>query len=98
MTFVLPNGMVFNSALEADHQRFEKEAATIAQKILQLRQEILADTELVNRIRKKYKQKNTVGYCMNAFLDFERPLDILTHVIIGGEVTLAFIEIGRAHV
>lgn len=97
MTFVLPNGMVFNSALEADHQRFEKEAATIAQKILQLRQEILADTELVNRIRKKYKQKNTVGYCMNAFLDFERPLDILTHVIIGGEGTLAFIAEAVLH-
>jgi D-lactate dehydrogenase len=28
---------------------------------------------------------------MNAFLDFEHPLDILTHLIIGGEGTLAFI-------
>ena len=28
---------------------------------------------------------------MNAFLDFEHPLDILVHVIIGGEGTLAFI-------
>ena len=28
---------------------------------------------------------------MNAFIDFEHPLDILVHVIIGGEGTLAFI-------
>ena len=32
-----------------------------------------------------------MGYCMNAFIDFEHPLDILVHVIIGGEGTLAFI-------
>ncbi len=91
MTFVLPNGMVFNSALAADHLRFETEAKEIADGIRQMREDILANSFLVERIRKKYKQKNTVGYCMNAFIDFEHPLDILTHVIIGGEGTLAFI-------
>ncbi len=97
MTFVLPNGMVFNSELESDHVRFETEAAAIAKEIRDLRNEIMSDPELVARIRKKYKQKNTVGYCMNAFLDFEGPLDILTHVIIGGEGTLAFIAEAVMH-
>lgn len=97
MTFVLPNGMVFNSELEDDHKRFETEAAEIANEIMNLRKEILNDPELVTRIRKKYKQKNTVGYCLNAFVDFERPLDILTHVIIGGEGTLAFIAEAVMH-
>ncbi|MGZ5134720.1 MAG: FAD-binding oxidoreductase, partial [Flavitalea sp.] len=91
MTFVLPNGMVFNSELPEDYTRFEKEASEIAQELRTLRNEILNNQELVKRIRKKYKQKNTVGYCMNAFIDFEHPLDILIHVIIGGEGTLAFI-------
>lgn len=97
MTFVLPNGMVFNSALEEDHKRFETEAAVIAAEIKKLRQEIFNNPELITRIRKKYKQKNTVGYCLNAFVDFERPLDILTHVIIGGEGTLAFIAEAVMH-
>ncbi len=91
MTFVLPNGMVFNSGLPQDYARFEKEAAQIAGELRKLRNEILSNPPLVERIRKKYKQKNTVGYCMNAFLDFEHPLDILVHVIVGGEGTLAFI-------
>ena len=91
MTFVLPNGMVFNSELPDDFTRFENEAADIAEGLRKLRAEILQNQDLVDRIRKKYKQKNTVGYCMNAFLDFEHPLDILTHLIIGGEGTLAFI-------
>lgn len=91
MTFVLPNGIVFNSGLAEDYSRFESEAAEIAEELRSLRREILQNQELVNRITKKYKQKNTVGYCMNAFIDYEHPLDILTHVIVGGEGTLAFI-------
>src|SRR5258708_36923675 len=91
MTFVLPNGMVFNSELPEDYIRFEKEAADIANEIRALRNEILNNAILKERIRKKYRQKNTVGYRMNAFVDFEHPLDILTHLIVGGEGTLAFI-------
>ncbi|MFI5129917.1 MAG: FAD-binding and (Fe-S)-binding domain-containing protein [Chitinophagales bacterium] len=91
MTFVLPNGMVFNSELPEDYVRFEKEAAGIADELSALRKEILNNPALAERIRKKYRQKNTVGYCMNAFMDFEHPLDILVHLIIGGEGTLAFI-------
>ncbi|WP_276502771.1 FAD-binding and (Fe-S)-binding domain-containing protein [Terrimonas pollutisoli] len=91
MTFVLPNGMVFNSELPGDYVRFESDANDIAEELRALRNEILNNSSLVERIRKKYKQKNTVGYCMNAFIDYEHPLDILAHVIIGGEGTLAFI-------
>src|SRR5690606_41095748 len=48
--------------------------------------------ELHNKIRKKYLTKNTVGYSLNAFIDFEHPLDILAHLLIGVEGTLAFIS------
>jgi D-lactate dehydrogenase len=97
MTFVLPNGLVFNTEKPEDYTRFEREAANIAEGIQQLRAEVLQNTALVARIRKKYKQKNTVGYGMNAFVDFEHPLDILTHLIIGGEGTLAFIAEAVLH-
>src|SRR5690606_4389535 len=36
--------------------------------------------------------KNTVGYSLNAFIDYEHPLDILAHLLIGAEGTLAFIS------
>lgn len=91
LRFVLPNGLDFNTELPSDYERFEREAATMAGEIRSMRLEILQNEPLVQRIRKKYKQKNTVGYCMNAFIDFEHPLDILAHLVIGGEGTLAFI-------
>ncbi|MCB9279437.1 MAG: FAD-binding oxidoreductase [Lewinellaceae bacterium] len=91
LTFVLPNGRAYNTEMEADYDRFEREVPDIFNGITALRQEVLNNPALTDRIRRKYRQKNTVGYCMNAFLDFEHPLDILAHVIIGGEGTLAFI-------
>ena len=91
LTFVLPNGLIFSTEKPEDYLRFEKEASDIYNGLKILREQVLQNTALVARIRKKYKQKNTVGYCMNAFVDFEHPLDILAHLIIGGEGTLAFI-------
>jgi len=91
MTFVLPDGKVFNSGLPMDYKRFETEAADIAKELCELKKEIAVNAALAERIRKKYRQKNTVGYCMNAFMDYEHPLDILSHLIVGGEGTLAFI-------
>lgn len=91
LTFVLPTGQVFSTEKPEDYARFETEATDIAAGLKMLQKEVLANTALVEKIRKKYRQKNTVGYCMNAFVDFEHPLDILAHLIIGGEGTLAFI-------
>ncbi|MEO7528562.1 MAG: FAD-linked oxidase C-terminal domain-containing protein, partial [Chitinophagaceae bacterium] len=35
--------------------------------------------------------KNTVGYSLNALIEYEHPLDIFSHLLIGAEGTLAFI-------
>ncbi|HXP96556.1 MAG TPA: FAD-linked oxidase C-terminal domain-containing protein, partial [Telmatospirillum sp.] len=41
--------------------------------------------------RRKFKIKNTVGYSLNALVDFDDPIDILAHLMIGSEGTLGFI-------
>lgn len=91
ITFVLPNGLIFNTEKPEDYARFESEAADIAEGLRKLRQEIIENPLLADRIRQKYQQKNTTGYGLNAFIDFEHPLDILAHLLIGSEGTLAFI-------
>ncbi len=42
-----------------------------------LHHEVMADAELVALIREKYRIKNTVGYSINALVDFHDPIDIL---------------------
>lgn len=49
---------------------------------------------LAEKIRRRYQIKNNNGYLLNAFLDFDHPLDILIHLLIGSEGTLGFIAEG----
>ena len=50
------------------------------------------NTKLAERIRHKFKIKNTTGYSLNALIDYEDPIDILSHLMIGSEGTLGFIS------
>ncbi|HVU59098.1 MAG TPA: FAD-binding and (Fe-S)-binding domain-containing protein [Puia sp.] len=88
---VLPNGKIFDTGVAGDHERLATECPELAGELLALRGEILGNPALYEKIRKKYRTKNTVGYSLNAFIDHEHPLDILAHLLIGGEGTLGFI-------
>jgi D-lactate dehydrogenase len=90
--FILPDGICFDTSINNDYQKFETKQTTLFNGIKQLKNRIQANHELVQKIRAKYLIKNTVGYSLNAFLDFEDPLDILAHLLIGAEGTLAFIS------
>jgi len=91
LKFVLPNGEVFDTENTADYERFETTHSHLFNGLKSLKQRIESDTALTAKIREKYTLKNTVGYSINAFIDFEHPLDILAHLLIGAEGTLAFI-------
>ncbi|HWK03130.1 MAG TPA: FAD-binding and (Fe-S)-binding domain-containing protein [Puia sp.] len=92
LQFMLPDGQLYDTGRPSDYERFEKGSPAIFSGILQLKQRITGNPALVGNIRRKYKIKNTVGYGLNAFVDFEHPLDILAHLMIGAEGTLGFIS------
>ena len=48
--------------------------------------------QLAKKIRHKYRLKNTTGYSLNALIDYEDPIEILSHLMIGSEGTLGFIS------
>ncbi|GIT40749.1 MAG: hypothetical protein Ct9H300mP9_5990 [Candidatus Neomarinimicrobiota bacterium] len=58
---------------------------TLSEGLLSIRDKILKNDNLSERIRQKYRIKNTMGYSMNAFLDFDEPLDIFSHLLVGAE-------------
>ena len=57
-----------------------------------IRDEIKADSELCERIRYKYSIKNVTGLNLLPFAVFTDPWDIITHVMVGSEGTLAFLS------
>ena len=56
-----------------------------------LRDDVRGDEALSALIAKKFSRKNTTGYSLNAFVDFDRPADILAHLMVGSEGTLGFV-------
>lgn len=97
LTLVLPNGLVLDTAAADALQQFEQGATEIASGLLKLRGRLLADRALSDRVRSRYLMKNTDGYSLNALLDFDNPLDILSHLMIGSEGTLGFIAEAVLH-
>ena len=91
LVFVLPSGTLIDSSQsDADEQLRIKEPEIYAG-LIGLRKRIVEKPQLVEKIKNAYAIKNTMGYGLNSFVDFEKPIDILTHLIVGSEGTLAFI-------
>lgn len=95
--FILPCGLSFHTEDPNEALRFEKECPEIFRELTLIRDQIHRDAVLLTRIREKYQTKNTVGYSLNAFVDHKHPLDILAHLLIGAEGTLAFIAEAVMH-
>lgn len=91
LTFALPSGTTIDTASPGAGQRFAAEEPELAAGLAAIRDEIRADGELSERIRNKFKIKNTTGYRLCAFLDAEEPLEIFRRLIVGSEGTLAFV-------
>ncbi|BDG01040.1 FAD-binding and (Fe-S)-binding domain-containing protein [Anaeromyxobacter oryzae] len=91
MKLVLADGTPLDTADPASRAAFAARRPDVVEGLAALRDEIAADPVLARRIADKYRIKNTTGYSLNAFLDYRDPIDILLHLMIGSEGTLAFI-------
>jgi D-lactate dehydrogenase len=91
LTFVLPSGTTIDTAAPGAAEKFATAEPELAAGLAAIRDEIRADAELSERIRRKFAIKNTTGYRLCAFLDAEEPLEIFRRLIVGSEGTLAFV-------
>lgn len=89
---VLMDGTVLDTGDEASRNAFRASHPEFIRKIEELRNEILADKELSDRIRYKYSIKNVTGLNIFPFVRFEDPFDIIAHLLVGSEGTLAFMS------
>ncbi len=91
LTLVLASGTKIDTAEAGAAERFAAEEPELAAGLAAIRDEIRADAELSERIRRKFAIKNTTGYRLCAFLDADEPLEIFRRLVVGSEGTLAFV-------
>jgi D-lactate dehydrogenase len=91
LALVLASGTRIDTAEAGAADRFEAEEPELAAGLAAIRDEIRADAELSERIRRKFAIKNTTGYRLCAFLDADEPLEIFRRLVVGSEGTLAFV-------
>lgn len=91
LTLVLPSGTVIDTAKPDADEHLRQSEPVLYAGLAQLRQRILDNPTSVEKIRDLYSIKNTMGYSLNSFVDYSRPIDILARLIVGSEGTLAFI-------
>jgi len=89
---VLHDGTILDTADEKSVEAFKKNQSALILEIESLRDQIKNDETLYHQIKNKFKIKNTTGYSINALVDYQEPIDIIKHLMVGSEGTLAFIS------
>lgn len=89
---VMADGTVLDTGSDDSRKAFSAARPDFVAAIAKLRDDILADTELADRIRFKYSIKNVTGLNLRPFVTYTDPFDIIAHCMVGSEGTLGFIS------
>ncbi|HVI49702.1 MAG TPA: FAD-binding and (Fe-S)-binding domain-containing protein [Candidatus Sulfotelmatobacter sp.] len=91
MRLILADGTLVDTGDENSAAAFRGSHAGLLAEVKALSDKLRANEPLAQRVRRKFAIKNTTGYGLNALLDFDDPLQMLQHLMIGSEGTLGFI-------
>ena len=89
---IFSDGTKLDTGCKESKDAFRKSHADFLKDLKSFSDDTKNNEELRARIERKFKIKNTCGYSINALIDFDDEFEILQHLIIGSEGTLAFIE------
>ncbi len=89
---IFSDGTLLDTADSASREAFAASHKGLLDEICAIRDEIRADKELAERIRRKYSIKCVTGLNLLPFVLFDDPFDIILHSVVGSEGTLCFVS------
>lgn len=89
---VLADGTTLDTGDEQSRKEFAASHPGFIKRIEELRDRVRANTTLCDRIKYKYAIKNVTGLNILPFVRFDDPFDIMAHLMVGSEGTLAFLS------
>ncbi len=92
LRIILTDGTILDTGDKNSRDSFLISHPEFIDDISSLAKSTQGNNALAEKIRNKYKIKNTTGYSINALTDYSDPFDIIEHLMIGSEGTLGFIS------
>ena len=89
---ILADGTILDTGDEASRQKFKMTHMRMLQDIRDLKWKTMQNPRLKDRIIGKYKLKNVTGLNLLPLVEYEDPFDIIAHLMVGSEGTLAFLS------
>ncbi len=88
---VLPSGTIVDTGAPDADVLLQAAEPELHAGLLALRRRVLDDPASRETIARQFAMKNTMGYSINALVEFDTPAQILAHLLVGSEGTLAFL-------
>lgn len=95
LVVVLPSGTILDTGAPKAGEKLRRLEPGLYAGLATLHAQVGSDPAMAEVIRRRFSMKNTMGYAVNALLDYDDPLDILSHLLVGSEGTLGFISEAR---
>ena len=92
MRIVMADATLLDTGDKDSCENFIKTHPELIESIKTLHQNATETSSIKETIAKKFNLKNTCGYGVNSLIDFEDPIQIIQHLMIGSEGTLGFIS------
>ena len=89
---IFADGALLDTGDNESCKLFRNTHPEFIKRIEEIRDRVRADKAFAARIRKKYSIKNTTGFSINPFIDYDDPFHIILNLLIGSEGALAFIS------
>jgi D-lactate dehydrogenase len=91
LVLVLPSGTVLDTGAPDADERLRQLEPELYAGLDRLGDRVRGNPASVRLLEQQFSMKNTMGYGLNSFLDHTRPVDVLAHLVVGSEGTLAFV-------
>ncbi|WP_324650257.1 FAD-binding and (Fe-S)-binding domain-containing protein [Georgenia sp. H159] len=91
MVLVLPSGTVVDTAAPHADALLATLEPELYTGLLRLRDRVRSRPDLRRAVEHQFSMKNTMGYGLDALLDHDSAVEILAHLVVGSEGTLAYL-------
>ena len=89
---VFTDGTILDVGDQKSREEFTQKKPDFIRRLLEIRDLVRSDPELVELIKRKYEIKNVTGLNIRPLIYYDDPFTIISRLIVGSEGTLAFLS------